>query len=579
MNRVTAKLPRRFRARAVSLPPARSRSPGVPGRAVRAGAWTLFLCALVGTACADRTSTADAGGEPRYGGTVVIAGDADLEYANSLVSRHAPTQEFIRFALFMPLLRYDAELGYEPYLAESWKMEGDTAVVFRLRRDVRWHDGARTTAYDVAFTFDRARDPETAFPNREYFQYWRGTQVLDSFAIRFTMEPHVDPLAGVPFLPIMPRHLLDTVPPARMRETPFNKHPVGNGPFRFVSMRANDRWVFEANPDFPRALGGRPYLDRLIWRVVPENAAQLTEILTGGVDMALTVRVEQFDEHRKNPELQGFVRPTRRYAFIGWNGKRPPLGDPRVRRALSMAIDRQRILNGLRNGYGELATGPVPPYHWAYDRSLHPLPFDTAAARALLTEAGLVDRNGDGVREDARGRPFAIELKIPAGNDYNRDMAEMIRADLAAVGVRLTTRPTEGGVLIADISSPERRFDAVLLGLEADFRLALRDPFHSAAMDGPFQLASYSNPEVDDILDRVGTIPDRESAIPLWHRLQRIMLDEQPWTFLYYSPEVILANRRIRGVEMDIRGLLVNLPHWWVADPPATAMGGEEEAQ
>lgn len=548
---------------------AAGRRPGVPA-SVRAALAVLACAVLPALAGACRESagaslTTDAGGDPSYGGTVVVAGPNDLDAANILVTAEKYTRELLRFALFTPLVRYDEELDYVPYLARSWEMVGDTGVVFHLRDDVYWHDGVKTTAYDVAFTYTRAKDPATAFPNASYFERWSDVEVVDSFTVRFGFEPHADPLAGLPFTPVMPRHLLEEVPPAELRQAEFSRAPVGNGPFRFVSYRTNDRWVFEANPDFPEELGGRPYVDRLVWRVVPEYAAQVTELLTGNIDLALnppTPRVRELDEE---PGVGTIVKPSRQYAFIGWNGRRAPFGDPRVRRAISMAIDRREVLDVLRAGYGTLAVGPIAPYHWAYDESLDPLSHDPEAARALLTEAGLRDRDDDGVLENAAGEDFSFDLELPAGSGFSRNMAEMIQADLARIGVRMGIRSTEATTFIQHVSSPERDFDAALLGLQAEFRIDLYDLFHSEAMDGPFQMASYSNPEVDRLLDRVADLSDRDEASAVWHRVQAILKEEQPWSFLYYYPDVYLVRDRVRGVRMDIRGAFVNVTEWWLA--------------
>ncbi len=502
---------------------------------------------------------------PRRGGTVVIGAGSDLDHANPLVSVDAWTNEILRYALFSPLIRYGSDLEYEPYLARSWEMLGDTGVVFHLRDDVRWHDGTPTTAHDVLFTFQRARDPATGFPNADYFARWSGGEVLDSFTVRFRFEPHSDPLAGWPFTPVVPRHLLEQYPPEQLRQVPFNRAPVGNGPFRFVSQRAGDRWVFEANPDHPEELGGPPLLDRVVWRVIPDNTAQITELRVGEVDLALQPAPEQVRALSERPGIRAVVKPSRQFSFVVWNALRPPLDDPRVRRALAMGLDRGRILEGLRKGYGELAVTPIMPFHWAFDAEVEPVPFDPDSARALLAGLGIRDRDGDEVLELPDGSVFEIRIKLSAGSDFNRDVAEALRSDLATLGVRASTEMTEATTLFADVTSPERRFDAALLGWSGDFRLDLRDIFHSAALDGPYQFASYSNPEVDSLMDRAVLEPDPQRAAPLWGRVQEILRDEQPWTVLYYQVDAFLVRERIRNVEMDIRGALVNLPDWWLA--------------
>lgn len=508
---------------------------------------------------------------PRQGGTVVIGAGSDLDFANPLVSVDAWTNELLRYVLFTPLIRYGPDLTYEPALAESWEMDGDTAVVFHLRRDVAWHDGRPTTAHDVLFTFERAKDPATAFPNADYFAHWTGGVVVDSYTVRFDFEPHAEPLGGWPFTPVVPEHALDTVPPEQLRQTSFNTAPLGNGPFRFVSRRAGDRWVFEANPDYPDGLGGPPNLARLVWRVIPENSAQVAEVRVGEVDLALQPRPASVRAEAQREGLRAVLKPSRQFSFIAWNGRRPPLDDARVRRALALAIDREEILMALRSGLGEPGVSPVAPFHWAWAEELEPLPFDPDSARALLAAAAVRDTDGDRILERRDGSDFDIEIRFYAGTDFSRDVAEAVRADLAAVGVDVTTRPTELTTLFADVTSPDRQFDAALLGWAADFRLDLRDLFHSDALGGPYQFSSYANPEVDSLLDRATAEQDRERAIPLWHRIQGILLEEQPWTLLYYQTDAFLARERVRALEMDIRGALVNVADWWVETEPTGA--------
>jgi peptide/nickel transport system substrate-binding protein len=533
----------------------------------RRGLLLVVLPAFFGCSGDNGAGERAAGDTPSRGGTLVIGGPNDLGGLNALVATETYTQEIISNVLFLPLLRLDEAGDYTPALAREWEWEGDTAVTFQLRDDVRWHDGARTSAWDVAFTFERAIDPATAFPNATDLAPWKHVSVTDSFTVRFGVEPHVEPLLTWVFLPIMPKHALDSIPAARMQQAAFNYAPIGNGPFRFVEYQAGDRWIFAANEEFPESLGGRPWLDRVVWRVIPENSAQVTELRTGGVDLILSPRAEDLAQLEADPGIRAIIKPSRQYQFVGWNGRREPLGDARVRRALSLALDRPEILDVLRGGYGTLAAGPIDPSHWAYPDAVQPLSFDTIAARALLAEAGIADRTGDGILDLPNGRPFDIELKIPANSAFNRDLAQIVQADLAAIGVRVNIRTTEFATLINDISSPARNFDAVLMAWDADLRLNLRDLFHSEAIGGPYQLASYANAEIDALLDELAGIRDRATALPRWHRVQAIMRDEQPWTFLWYVPNLYAARDRVQGIEMDVRGAFRGIAGWWIDTP------------
>ena len=534
---------------------------------------SLLLLALL-VACADRdAATGSDSDEPQRGGTVVVVGPSDIENVNSLLTQTRYAQEISRYVLFLPLVVYGPDLEYQPRLAERWELLGDTGVVFHLRRDVRWHDGVQTTARDVVFTYERARDPETAFPNAEYFTHWTGVSAPDSFTVRFTFSPHLDPLAGLPFMPIMPAHLLDSIPSARLQQAAFNKRPVGNGPFRFVEYHANDRWVFDANVDFPEGLGGRPYVDRLVYRVVPEASVAATAVLTGNADLALSPPSTQFAQLSQQPGVRGEARLGRQYASIIWNGLRPPFNSPDVRRALGYAIDKRQIVQTLRAGHGELAAGPIGPYHWAYDESVPPLPFSPDSARELLAQQNIRDIDGDSILERPNGRDFTFEVKIPAGSEITRNMAEMIQAQFRQIGVRMSVRPVDFATLIGDITGRQRNFDATIVAWESDFRINLRDLFHSSAVGTPNQTASYSNARVDSLIDAAALARTREQAKPIYVELQRVLRQEQPWTFLYYYPDLVLMRERLQDAEMDVRGAFVNVQSWWLRDAAATQSG------
>ena len=551
-----------------SMGEARRGRAAMPERALVALVLVALGVAAVG--CADAgNGDAGSGDLERVGGTAVVAFAGGPRTANPLLAADAYSQEVTRSLLFLPLLELGPGLELAPRLAESWTLEDDSTAVFRLRRDVRWADGAPTTAHDVVFTLERALDPATGYPNVAQISHWHDVEAVDSFTVRARLDPVREPFLSLTLLPVVPRHVLDTVPPEAMASAAFNLRPVGNGPFRVAEARPNDRWVFVADSAFPEGLGGRPRLDRLVWRVIPESSAQTAELLAGDVDLVAGARPEAFEEAGSRPGVWRAERPTLSYTAIAWNGRRPPLDDPRTRRALGLAIDRRAILDALRGGRGTLAAGPVPPDHWAHSPDVAPPPHDLAAARSLLADAGLEDRDGDGMVEDGAGTPFRPELLIPAGSDFNRDLAQVIQSDLAEAGVGLEIRPLDFATMVSVITAPGREFDAALLTLDADLRLDLRSLFHGGALDGPFQVAGYSDARLDSLLDAIeASGDDREAARPLWESAQARLAEDQPWTFLYYVTDLLIGRDRLRGVEPDLRGLLHSAPRWWVASSP-----------
>jgi peptide/nickel transport system substrate-binding protein len=214
--------------------------------------------------------------DPRYGGTVVIGSIGELaDGMNAAVSTDYSSTQHQQFVNLMTLIDYDERFEPRPYLAESWEVAPDhSSVTFHIRRDVFWHDGEPTDARDVAFTWEVVTDPATAFPNAAFWDHYvkgpEGIEILDDHTVRIRMQPHAEFLDPFRSLAILPEHLLRDVPRSQLRQHPFGTIcPVGNGPFVFESHAPQERWVFTANPAFPAALGGRPFVDRYVYRIIP----------------------------------------------------------------------------------------------------------------------------------------------------------------------------------------------------------------------------------------------------------------------------------------------------------------------
>jgi peptide/nickel transport system substrate-binding protein len=511
----------------------------------------------------------------RYGGTLVVSASGELDQGmNAFTTSDYGAVQHQLFVNLMTLIQYDEELEPVPYLAESWEVAPDTtSVTFRLRDDVSWHDGTPTTARDVAFTYLRVTDPATAYPNAAFWDDYvvgeEGVEVVDSFTVRVRLaRPHAGFMDPWRTLAVMPAHLLEEVPPAELAGHPFGTRcPVGNGPFVFDDHRPQERWSFVANPAFPTDLGGRPFVDRYVFRIISEPTTQLTELLNGRTDVYISPPADHAERIREAPHLELLSFVFRDYVFVAWNARRPALADPRVRRALTLGIDRSEIVEALLGPYGTVANTGVPPFHWAYDPAFEDaLPHDPQAARELLEAAGWVDRDDDGVRENGAGEPLRIGVKYNRGNQQRQSLAEIMQAQLADVGVEIVPEVVEWGTLLDQINDPERRdFDGVVLGWANEFKLDDRDLFHSERIDQPSAWAGTRNPELDRLMDSLPRLMDREEARPVWSRYQEALIQEQPFTFLYFRQRLEGVNRRLRDVEMDVRGEWISIKDWWIA--------------
>ncbi len=476
-------------------------------------------------------------------GTVVYASGADLQSINPLVTVHPLAKQVQRYALFLTLVRYDSALVPRPYLASAWSWSADRrTLTFTLRGDVRWHDGRATSSADAAFTLEAARDPATAYPRRAELACVERIAAPDprTLALHFC-RPQDALLDLLTDLAVLPAHLLSDVPRPSMATAPFNEQPVGNGPYRFVAHEAGRRWVFEANTDFPAALGGTPAVRRLVVAVVDEATTKLAALVAGELDFAGIAPMHAAVVARVRDRAVLDYPLLFTYGLV-WNTARPPFHDPRLRRALSLAIHRQRLVAAAVYGFGEVAAGPVP--------SAHPLaaevetpPFDPAAARALLDSLGF----------GPSGRRLAFTVLTVGAGDAA--LEQLIQADLAAVGVDMRIRQLQLGAYLETSQSPARDYDALVLGVPGDLALGyLRSLFDSRRRDEPLQVAQYANPDVDRALDR-GDLAE----------VQRIVARELPITFLYHGRGVQGVHLRVRNVRMDLRGELASLTGWHLA--------------
>lgn len=538
----------------------------------------LYAC-LVSFACGGGDPAGegpDAAEAPVDGGTAVVATTSDFDAFNELVSTDYDTNQTMSYVLFMNLVQLDEEMNYEPYLADSfWMSDDGLSLTFRIREGVTWHDGTPVTVDDVIWTYEMSVNDEIAYANRAYFQYVTRAVKVDDRTVRFEFsQAHSDaPMDFTEWSP-MPKHLLSDVAAADMRNAPFNRNPVGNGPFRFVSWSANQEAVFEANPDF---VLGRPHLDRVVVRVIPEQTTQLTELLTGGIDFMRAVPPAEMRRVEESDIAHAITYQARSYTFLVWNLRNPLFDSAKVRRALTMGIDRQQIVDALLYGYGTIAVSDAMPFQWEFNDGLEPWPYDPEAARRMLEEEGWRDTDGDGIL-DKDGRPFRFELRTNQGNDLREDIIVIVQSDLRKLGIDVQPRLVEWNTFITDLKA--KRFEAAVSGWSIDFKFNPLDTFSTEAIEGQYNYPSYSNPVADSLMNQALVTLDRADAKPLWDRYAEIIHQDQPYTFLYYLEERLGVSNRLRGVEADARGHLISSAEWWIPEqyrtgeqPVATVAG------
>jgi len=474
-------------------------------------------------------------------------------------------------------VRHPDTLEWMPLLAERWRVSEDGLTIeFDMRSEAVFSDGEPVSVQDVVFTFNWIMNPDVEAPRaRAYYQKIKDVSAVDGDTVRFVFnEPYFRAFEIAGGMQILPKHFYE-----RFTASQFNRSTgllLGSGPYRLA-----DPESWRPEPGKPvelvrneRYWGPLAPFEKRIWRVIENDAARLTTFRNGDVDR-FGPTPEQYEKLLDDEALvdrtQHYVyrSPTSGYLYIGWNQKRggesTPFADRRVRRAMTMLIDRRRMVEDIYLGYGQVVTGPFNPLSKQYDDSIEPWPFDIDRAKALLAEAGFEDRDEDGVIEGPQGRAFAFELTYPANSDMHERLVLMARDSMAKAGVVLNPKPAEWSVLLQRID--ERSFEAVMLGWTGSLEGDLYQIFHSdQAEPGGDNFISYTSDRLDRLIDRARRTVDESKRMPIWRQAHRTIHEDQPYTFLITRKSIVFLDDRLKNVERVKLGLNP-AQEWYVPAP------------
>jgi peptide/nickel transport system substrate-binding protein len=518
----------------------------------------LAVVWLAAAAAPAKTTGASAGG-----GRIVIGVRGDVTSFNIYTATNAFTQEVLDLLDLKLAIEQDdfAEHPptFRPGLASSWEFSRDrTSLTFHLDPRARWSDGRDLTADDVLFSHRAATSPEVSWVGSDVKEFIASVSAADPHTVvyRFT-RPYPYALMDAVEGNILPKHLYEAVPFAQWPKSPFLESKAGSGPFLLARYERGALIELRRNPAYLYA--PLPRLDTVVFRILPDEATLLNELLSGGIDVMENVPPDAAARVTASPRLALVRAPDLSYTFLCWNTARPLFSDVRVRRALTLSIDRDAIIEGLLPGTGRPSAGPAMSFMWAHDPSLAPLPHDEAAAGRLLAEAGWKDSDGDGVL-DRQGVPFRFTLESNQGSGLRSDVAQMVAAQLRPLGIEVTPRVVEFGAFVA--KHEKHDFDAFVGSWRESTKVDLKSAFHSASKEGGYNYGSYANPELDGTIERARAEPDAGKARALWWRAQRIIAADQPYTFLFERDRLHAVPKRLRGFRADPRSAYAGLETW-----------------
>ncbi len=439
--------------------------------------------------------------------------------------------------------------------------EHNPIVIFHLRPNLKFHDGHVFDAYDVKFTYEAIMNSKNLSPRVSDYEPVKGIDVLDPLTVRIVYKRLYSPALGTWAMGILPEHLLNDKALRKealslgkdpekfsMRQSKFNRHPVGCGPFFFRDWKSDQYIILDR---FQEYWEGPPNYHRYVYRIIPDLLTQEMEFYAGTVD-SYGVQPHQVERLKNDPMYQSFSGPAFGYTYIGYNMRRDLFKDRRVRKALGMAIDLNKIIKYVLYGQGERITGPFVKQTDYYDHRIAPIPYDPEGAIQLLEDAGW-KRNKEGWFEKD-GKRLQFTLITNSGNDLRKAVLAIAQDAWRQIGIDVRTDLLEWSVFIQE-RVDKGDFDALILGWQMGIEPDLYQIWHSSQTN-PHQLnfVGFKNKEADDLIIKIRQEYDHDRQVTYSHRLHEIIAKEQPYTFLYVGKWTAILDKRIVIKETNSQG-------------------------
>jgi len=532
--------------------------------------WLLLLGICLINACSNGED-AKAKLKPNYdvaypaspGGTMIDAMTGEPSGLIAMIAGESAASA-IAGNLFNSLLKYDKNLDLTGELAQSWEVSADQrTITFHLKPNLKWSDQRPLTSADVLFTWQKVTDDNTRTPYGSDFKLVSKAETPDAKTFRVTYAvpyaPALDTWAG---LHILPKHLLQD---QDINNTAFARHPVGSHYYKLSDWKNGQYLKLSRNP---YASQGQANIEHLLSRIIPDKAAQFLELSADNIDsMALNpIQYARIFPSRADlsKDIGLYKELGNSYSYMGFNLKRKPFDDVRVRQAINYAIDKQEIIDGVLLGLGEPVASPYKPGTRWSNPNLQPYPYDPIKARALLREAGFADTNGDGILEKD-GKPFSFE--ILTNQNKEREMtAVLIQRRLKEVGIEVNIRVLEWASFLGRFIKP-KQFDAVVLGWSLSLDPDQYGIWHSSQQaPGQFNFISYSNPQADKLLEagRIELNPDKRMKI--YHAFSKTLLEDSPVIYLSAGYGLSAIHKRVKGISSPApaAGIGHNTYEWYI---------------
>ncbi|HYE77112.1 MAG TPA: peptide-binding protein [bacterium] len=484
---------------------------------------------------------------------------------NPILAQDTASSDIVYF-VFARLIDIDHNWEPVPQLAEGFTISPDGLVyTYYMREGATFSDGNPITAHDVEFTYSSINNPDVNSPRKGDFGDLDRVEVIDDYTVAFHLKQVYSPFDKQPTYGIMPRDAFNLPENRDMNTADFNLNPIGGGPYVFEKSEGEDYYL-RANPDF---YGRKAPIDQIIFKRTPGLELEQKMLERNEIDLGAVLIADLDKVQKEHPEIREFrTAYGLSYSYMGFNHKSAFFNDLKVRQAIAHAVNRQNLVDQVILGHGSICNANIPPMSPYFKGDVPTYEYNPTKAKDLLTQAGWADSDGDGIL-DKGGRKFSFELLTNEGNNYRKKTAELIQADLKAVGIEAKPRIIEWSSFINQFIH-EHNFEAFILGWSLSVDPDDYTIFHSTQYEEGLNYGFYANPTVDQLLEEGRRTVGRENRIPIYHRIQEELAKDLPYLFLYYTKKQGGILKRIQGhpqVEPNDSSYLVpplSAYTWWV---------------
>ena len=510
-----------------------------------------------------------AGAKPARGGTAILSLLQDIDSLNPFTSSSVSASE-IQDLIFPRLYVEEADYyngppTFTPNIAAGPPVPGDDGLSLTITlRECYWSDGKPITGKDVRFSWQAGKNKDVAWVSRSIVDPITDVEVDPQDPRKFTVryaKKYPYQQMDINDVQIIPMHSFGTVP--------FNKWQthgqwleqakVAGGPWMLGGYKPNEEITLVRNPKY--WVKDQPYLEKAVFRIFGDMRPLMTALLAGDIDFMNSVTPKDVKRVLEAGHLRLYTYLSRVFGYIGWNCRKWPFDDHRVRQAMSHAIDRENIVDSIFYGYAKVAGPNIISSMWASKKDLEPYEYDPDRAEELLQEAGW-KKNSEGIYEKD-GKPFKFTLVTNAGNPPRKQICEYTQANLREIGVQCDIELKDFNLMSTQLK--KHAYQAWCAAWSIATKVDMKPTWHSSSTNKGYNYCDYRNQRIDEIIENARYMADFKKALPLWHEFQDILYKDQPYTMVYEPRGLVAVNKKFVNVKVNALRYLANLHEWWIA--------------